>query len=415
MRSKNELIRLGFIISNYRKTEGLSLEKFANLSKISIRSLREIEHAEKAPNKKHLAEIYYAMQCEETEMKRNTLEIEPLIRSLFKSLFFLDTENIESLYLPLLDKKVLASKLLIYPDYLLVQFAYHVCNNNNYEAQIILDMIEIDGLFSEESLQLFYLYKGVLFKNLGELNQALLYYNDALRLSGNETIQGMVHYHLAIVYTKQLRDIRAYEHNLKAKEYFSRTNNTIRELMIVNHIGIIYSHHREFELAESNFLHLHKQATLLGLDHELSNACHNLVRLYFLWGKEDLTIEYAKKTILLKYCEPSIYFYACWAQINLGNKDEAMKWWYDADKHIEDSNDIGQAISNYLGCLLGLNKLSEVDSLSEINQYCDQLSNFNDRLLFKRLLAKAAETIKDKELELQCYKDIVELLDNPKA
>lgn len=406
----NKLNRLGFIIFSYREREGLSLDKFAHFCGISIRYLRDLEAGIKFPNDETLKRIFCAMKYDTKEMENDTLEIESLINSLLKSLIYVERENNENLFNQLLQKEKIASSLLIFPDFLLGCLAQYVFIENSKEAQKILDIIDRKELFDVETLQLFHLYKGIHYKNIGKLDQAVLYYKEALRVSGNESIIGMIHYHIAIVYTKQMKELSAFDHNLKAKEYFSRSANTIRGLFVVNHLGILYSHNKEYDLAEANLLHFLNQAEMLGLKKEMSKACHNLIRLYVLWGKEKLAIDFAEKTVKTGNCKIAIYYYACWAHYKLGNINAAVEWWHIASKRIDNKKVLISAFSDYMGRLLGLNEYDEIECLKKINQYVGEQIDYNDRILFKKLLAKAAEEINDKQLELKCYKEITELL-----
>lgn len=410
MITKNNYKQFGFIIASYRKREGLSLDKFAHFCGISIRYLRDLEAGIKFPNDETYQRILQAMECDTEKMKEDTVEIQLLIKGLLKSLIFVERENREEMFNQLMIRKKKAAILLIYSDYLLACFAYHVSEKNNKAAQNILNMIDIEGLFGEETLQLFLMYKGILSKNLGNLNLALTCYLFALKISGNESILGMIHYHIAIVYSKQMKVIEGFEHNLKAKEYFNRTSNTIRSLNVVNHLGIIYSSNRAYDLAEEHFLHLLNQATVLGLEKEIAIAYHNLIRLYVLWGKEKLAIDFAEKTVKTGNCKIAIYYYACWACYKLGNINEAIEWWQNANKRIDNENDLVRVFSEYMGHLLGLNEYDEIECLKKIDQYIDGHIDYNDRIFFKKLLAKAAEEINDKQLELKCYKEITELL-----
>ncbi|XMB86448.1 helix-turn-helix transcriptional regulator [Mycoplasmatota bacterium WC44] len=243
----------GLVIKMNRIEESMSVRFLADLIPISPTYLSNIENGLMTPRKEILERIFKVLDIEFDLSDKLISEVKLKFDEIYQNVVRFNLSEIEEglKFLKFKEKWIKNSPALL--DYQLIRYVYFVSeiDPNEYEETRKLeeDLRQVVKQMTGKQAQLFYQYYGVRLTTDNNLKEALESFNKSQKYQ-SEINQGMMDFHLGILYSKLNKSYESIEYTNNARLFFEKEMNYRRALYCRVNLADEYSRLKMYKLAE---------------------------------------------------------------------------------------------------------------------------------------------------------------------
>lgn len=328
MMKKNEL---GFYFKTIRIYKGITKKKICDCCGISVQYLTKIED-----------DLMYVSLSKEFRNKLcDALNINFFSDYNFNKIFFNqlnefkkkciygDEKSAISIYLDNEIKTDSLQQTICFPYFLLMKFVYLVLfeRRNSNELIILLETLDkVKEHFYREYSQIFLLYLAVFYKNQNKLDLAFDILKKAKKIGNDEHILSMIYYHMSIIQIKKGEYFNSFLSNSKANNLFSNTNNYIRNVYALSHMGLIFLHMRDYGEAIKCCNEAIESAKIMNKENIMAINYQNLSWLGMLTKNYDEVKNNVMKAFDYGRKDTILYFHAAYSYAKLNDYESSEAW-----------------------------------------------------------------------------------------
>lgn len=411
---KNEL---GFYFKTIRIYKGITKKKVCDYCGISVQYLTKIEDDL----------MYISLSKEFRNKLSDALNINFFSDYNFNKTFFnrlnefirkciySDENGAISIYLDYENKIDSLQQTICYPYFLLMKFVYLVLFERRYNNELVIIQETLDKVknhFYGGYLQIFLLYLAVFYKNQNKLDSAFDILTKAKSIGNNEHILSMIYYHMSIIQIKKGEYFNSFLSNLKANNLFSNTNNYIRNVYALSHMGLIFLHMRDYAEAIKCCNEAIESAKIMNKENIMAINYQNLSWLGMLTKHYNEVKDNVMKALDYGRKDTILYFHVAYSYAKLNDYESSEAWVKKGMSVIENKKCIQYKL---LKMVQGINKnkLNAEILLEEMVNYLELKSNQqHDTDLLYLLYQEIIECKKEKEKFIDAirYYEILEKL-----
>lgn len=411
---KNEL---GFYFKTIRIYKGITKKKVCDYCGISVQYLTKIEDDL----------MYISLSKEFRNKLSDALNINFFSDYNFNKTFFnrlnefirkciySDENGAISIYLDYENKIDSLQQTICYPYFLLMKFVYLVLFERRYNNVLVIIQETLDKVknhFYGGYLQIFLLYLAVYYKNQNKLDSAFDILTKAKSIGNNEHILSMIYYHMSIIQIKKGEYFNSFLSNLKANNLFSNTNNYIRNVYALSHMGLIFLHMRDYAEAIKCCNEAIESAKIMNKENIMAINYQNLSWLGMLTKHYNEVKDNVMKALDYGRKDTILYFHVAYSYAKLNDYESSEAWVKKGMSVIENKKCIQYKL---LKMVQGINKnkLNAEILLEEMVNYLELKSNQqHDTDLLYLLYQEIIECKKEKEKFIDAirYYEILEKL-----
>ncbi len=369
-----------------RKINQLSLRDLSALTGISFMRLGKYERGEEIPTQNSISCIEKALNCNFEELDRISKENDKLFHEFFDSLFY-HTQNLDYF-----KKKIEISKNEIDPKQENVDFK----NAKIILMEYILHVIEfkLDKTEETEDYLLDYFkneakcnailhdYIGLKFRIKKDFKNAIIWQEKALKITTNEKVIAMVHFHLSGSYKGMRKLLQAASSLEKASMLFSKHASYRRANYCLAEFALILKADGQYDLAIETYKKSMIGAEQLEDTDFIAVDYRNMCWIMILAKRYEEALEYLEEATMKEPKHPFAILYGIWCNYKLERYDEA-KQIIDENHQLEEN----KTFSNFYDLFVKLLKCGKgVPSQTCLNSAVKIVKSLNHNEEYERCI-----------------------------
>lgn len=325
IRIMEKLRYLGPYIYYITEKRQLSQSAICSYAGISYLELNNIENGKYEPHPNTLKRICDFVGIDFVALFKKSERYKKLLDEMFHSLNY-DIINDQKILMDKLDK-INFEESILFPEYLLLKIIYMVINNP-FDDQVdahFKTLALFENVLSNDDKGLYYIYKGIYYRNRNDIEKAETYFELASNVSPFSYSE-LLYQHYGVLKYMQDKFMETLQFYDKAYILYEKRWNINRLLYTKSSIGLCYIGMRRYDMADEQLtstLHLAKQYK----NELVIQTCYeDLSYNYLLMRDYKRCIEYAIEAINAGSSYTFLYFYLSYSNASLGNTGEAALW-----------------------------------------------------------------------------------------
>lgn len=343
---------IGLVYRILRKQKNVRLSDLTDSLKISTSKLSDFEQGKRRLTEKEIKQLYNFIKLEYVVDDTINTKVEDGIKELYHHISFCDGK--EGQVLEQLDSNI--NKIKCSPSYftyILCKFVYDVYHPQEYHNH--LDMISVlernIDLLSPLSKQILYDTIGVYYKDYGDYEKALTYFELGKQLNVSESVLAMIYYHESMIlnfYGELSKSKNCVEMSL---QMFTKELNLKRNIMVTLSMAIIQSRLRYYEKASETYHKILEAMKTINMGNEVQ-VYNNLIWNDVLCEKYEEVISNSEIALSLNPAHTSIHSYLTYTYWRLGQTQKAKESLKQAQKYIKNGKKYDCAFIKVLSSIL---------------------------------------------------------------
>lgn len=343
---------IGLVYRILRKQKNIRLSDLTDHLNISTSKLSDFEQGKRKLTEKEIKQLYNFIKLEYVVDDTISAKVEDGIKELYHHISFCDGE--EEQVIKQLDSYINEIKCsLSYITYILCKFVYDVYHPQEYHNHIdTITVLERNiDLLSPLSKQILYDTIGVYYKDYGDYEKALTYFELGKQLNVSESVLAMIYYHESMILIFQGKLSNALEYVEKSLHLFMKELNFIRNIMVTLSMAIIQSRLRYYEKASETYHKILEAMKTIDMGNEVQ-VYNNLIWNDVLCEKYEEVISNSEIALKLNPTHTSIHTYLIYTYWKLGQTQKAKEYLKQAQKYIKNGKKYDCAFIKVLSSIL---------------------------------------------------------------
>ncbi len=194
-----------------------------------------------------------------------------------------------------------------YPKYLLAKMIYLIKIRENFDIADYFFLEDYFEYLDSYHIQLYYDMIGNYYVNKEDFKKSLEYFNKALNQRGNPLTTSMLFYHVSMTYVSLGRFSDSLRYLEEAKQYFVKSLNIKRYLMVEFLIGLVNQNMNNVEYGLKKYFECLEAFKILKMKRQIHNTYNSILWTYMKDGQYENVLKI--KDEALNEISDDAYFY----------------------------------------------------------------------------------------------------------
>lgn len=301
-------MKIGSLIKFHRTKQGLTQQTLAD-GICSVPHLSKIENNSKEANEETIRLLLERLSIDLQDVEKLEEEIRNLIKSFADKMYYLETNQAETIYIQLLSRE----ELIPFTEYLylfeLYKTRYYLLINNLDKVEKQLKWLNAHkSNFSQQELYLHKYISALVLMLRGNMEEADVRLGRLIENAFvNSEYVGELNYNFSLVKSSLGEYGASIFYGKNALQQFKEDFNFIRIVNTQILLAINYSRANMFNEAEESYKHLIRNTRILNTENLLPRIYHNMGDLYYTMFENEKSCYYFEKAMDLLPEESELY------------------------------------------------------------------------------------------------------------
>lgn len=312
-----------------RKYNKLSLRELSSLTGISFMRLGKYERGEEIPTPNMINIIEQALNFNFEELDKSSKESNKLFHDFLESLFY-HTQNLEYFKkkISLLKDKFDSDKDGINFKNAKILLMEYITNVLEFQFDIAEQLEnDLQNYFKNdlECNAVLHDYIGLKYRIKKDFHHAIMWQEKALKLTSNDKIAAMIHYHLSGSYFGVRKLLQAAESLEKASTLFARHASYRRANYCLTEFALVLKAAGQYDLAIEKYKESIIGNEQLIIDDYMAVDYRNMCWIMILAKRYEEALEYLEEASMKEPKHPFAILYGIWCNYKLERYNEAKQ------------------------------------------------------------------------------------------